>query len=122
MSRRNPPGACMKRLALLLLTGLVGCEVVGATTPLDPTAPTNLTFQLQPSGDPNVPLGVLLSWVPPANGRATSFNVYGRTTSTGWQLRATTTSPSFHDSGIPESEYYVSALDDQSFEMGRSNA
>jgi hypothetical protein len=110
----------MKRLALLLLSGLVGCEVTGATTPIDPAAPTNLSFQLSPSGDPNVPLGILLTWVPPSNGRAVTFDVYGLSNSTGWIRRATTTSPSFHDAGVPQAQYYVAAIDDQGAEMGRS--
>src|SRR3954452_8654230 len=111
----------MKKAMILLLVALAGCEVNGATAPIDVTAPTNLAFQLQPSGDPTVPLGVILSWVPPTNGRAVSYNVYGRTNNSGWQLRATTTSPTFHDSGIPESQYYVRGVDDQSVEMGQSN-
>jgi hypothetical protein len=111
----------MKKAILFLAIGLVGCEVNGATAPVDPTAPTNLSFQLEPSGDPNVPLGVLLSWDPPTNGRALSYNIFGRSTGAAWGLRATTTSPTFHDAGIPQSEYYVVALDDQSIEMGQSN-
>src|SRR3954470_13584570 len=111
----------MRKALVLLVIGLAGCEVNGATNPVDPGAPSNLSYQLQPSGDPNGPLGVLLTWVPPSNGRALSFNVYGRTSNSGWQLRATTTSPSFHDSGVPESQYYVRGVDDQSVEMGQSN-
>lgn len=110
----------MKRLALLLLSGLAACEIAGTTTPIDPTAPTNLSFQLAPSGNPAVPLGILLTWVPPSNGRAATFDVYGYSSSTGWLLRATTTSSSFHDAGMPQAQYYVAAMDDQGIEMGRS--
>lgn len=111
----------MKKLAMLLLVGLAACEVDGGTAPIvDPNDPANLTFNLMPSGDPNVPLGIILSWDPPSNGRAVVFDVYGRSNSTGWILRATTTSSTFHDAGIPQSEYYISALDDQGREMGRS--
>jgi len=110
----------MKRLAMLVLIGLAACQVAGTTTPIDPAAPTNLTFQLTPSGDPNVPLGILLTWVAPSNGRAVTFDVYGLSTSTGWIRRATTTSTSFHDAGTPQSQYYVAAIDDQGAEMGRS--
>src|SRR5438874_1073827 len=117
----SPLGACMKRAVVLLVVALAGCEVNGATGPTDPTAPTNLSFQLQPSGDPNLPLGVLLTWIAPSNGRAASYDVYGRSANTGWLLRATTTSTSFHDTGTPQSQYYVVALDDQSAQMGQSS-
>jgi len=110
----------MKRLAPLMLVGLVNCAVAGTTSPIDPAAPTNLSFQLTPSGDPNLPLGILLTWVPPSNGRAATFDIYGQSNSTGWIRRATTTSPSFHDAGVPQSQYYVAAIDGQGAEMGRS--
>jgi hypothetical protein len=110
----------MKRLALVVLAGLVACVAAGTTTPIDPAAPTNLSFQLTPSGDPNAPLGILLTWVGPSNGRAVTFDIYGLSAATGWIRRATTTSLSFHDAGIPQSQYYVAAIDDQGAEMGRS--
>src|SRR3954463_5367720 len=99
----------MRKLALLLLIGLAACNIDGGTAPINPDEPTHLGFQLAPSGDPNVPLGILLSWDPPANGRAAVFDVYGRSNSTGWVRRATTTSTTFHDAGVPQSEYYVVA-------------
>ena len=110
----------MRKLALLLLVGLAACNIDGGTGPVDPTAPRNLSFQLTPSGDPNVPLGILLSWDPPSNGRAVVFDVYGRSSGTGWIRRATTTSSTFHDAGVPQSQYYVVAFDDQGQEMGQS--
>ena len=111
----------MKRIALLFLGAVAACDVNAGTAPIDPTAPTNLSFQLTPSGDPNVPLGVLLTWGAPSNGRAVSYNVFGRSNSAGWLLRATTTSTTFHDSGVPQSQYYVAALNDQSADMGQSS-
>jgi hypothetical protein len=110
----------MKKVALLLVIGLAACEV-GGTAPVDPNEPTDLSFQLMPSGDPEIPLGILLSWVPPTNGQASAFDVYGRSNSTGWVRRATTTSPTFHDAGVPQSQYYVIALDADGGEMGQSN-
>ncbi len=110
----------MKRLAPLVLVGLVACAATGTTTPIDPTAPTNLSFQLTPSGDPNAPLGILLTWIPPSDGRAATFDIYGQSNASGWIRRATTTSPSFHDAGVPQSQYYVAAIDGQGAEMGRS--
>jgi hypothetical protein len=110
----------MRRLATLLLVGLAACQIDGGTAPVDPGAPTNLSFQLEPSGDPNVPLGILLSWDPPSNGRATVFDVYGRSSGSGWLRRATTTSITFHDAGVPQQQYYVVAFDDAGQEMGRT--
>jgi len=111
----------LSRLAVAALVALAACEdLVGPGG--DPDAPANLTYQLTPSGDPTAPLAVLLVWDIPRSGRAASFNVYGRTGPGGqWQLRATTTSPTFHDAGVPDLEYYVAARDDQGDEMGRSN-
>ena len=97
-------------LAFAAVVPLAACDITDATG-IDPNAPTNLSYQLIPSGDPNVPLGVLLSWDPPSSGRAIAFDVFGRVSSNGeWQLRATTTSPSFHDV-YTELQYYVVAND-----------
>jgi hypothetical protein len=111
----------MRKLAQLMLVGLAACHIDGGTGPaLDPAAPTHLGFQLAPSGDPNVPLGILLSWDPPSNGRASVFDVYGRSSGSGWIRRATTTSTTFHDVGIPQEQYYVIAFDGEGREMGRT--
>jgi hypothetical protein len=109
----------MRKLALLLLVGLAACDIDGGAPRVDPDAPTNLSFQLAPSGDPNVPLGVLLSWDPPSNGRAAVFDVYGRSGG-NWIRRATTTSTTFHDAGVPQQQYHVVAFDADGLEMGRS--
>lgn len=111
----------MKKLATLLLVGLAACGIDGSTSPrVDPDEPTNLSFQLSPSGDPHVPLGIVLSWDAPSNGRAEVYDVYGRSSGTGWIRRATTTSATFHDAGIPQSQYYVVAFDGNGGEMGRT--
>jgi hypothetical protein len=111
----------LSRLAVAALVALAACEdLVGPGG--DPDAPANLTYQLTPSGDPNAPLAVLLSWDVPRSGRGTAFNVYGRTgPGDAWQLRATTTSPTFHDAGVPDVEYYVATRDDAGDELARSN-
>jgi hypothetical protein len=99
---------------------LAACEL-GDITGVDPDSPSNLTYQLIPSGDPNAPLGVLLSWDPPASGRALTYDVYGRSASqSAWGRRATTTSPSFHDAGAPQAQYYVLAMDGQGNALGQS--
>src|SRR4051812_45147246 len=97
----------LRRTLVIALIGIAACDGTGATAPSDPNEPTGLTYQLMPSGDPGTPLGVLLTWQPPSNGRANSFDVYGHSGNAQWLLRATTTSPSFHDVGSPQEQYYV---------------
>jgi len=107
------------RVSLLVLS-VAACSE-NPFRPNDSSAPTDLTYQLQPSGDANAPLGVLLSWTPPRSGRAVSYDVYGRSATHGsWLLRATTSSPSFHDAGIPQLQYYVQAFDGDGDAMGSS--
>lgn len=106
-------------LALALVAPLAACDLA-AITGVDPDAPRGLTYQLLPSGDPNVPLGVILSWQAPASGRAATFDVYGQASAgSAWQLRATTTSPSFHDVFL-EYQYYVLANDADGNAMGQT--
>src|SRR4051812_19148537 len=109
------------RLALAVLAPLAACdEITGPNA--DPDAPANVTYSLIPSGDPNAPLGVLLSWDMPRSGRANAFNIYGRqSTAAQWQLRATTTSTTFHDLGVPEAQYYVSTRDANDDELAASD-
>jgi hypothetical protein len=106
-------------LVLASVIPLAACDLTDATG-IDPNAPTNLSYELIPSGDPNAPLGVILSWDPPSSGRAVSFDVFGRASSGGdWQLRATTTSPSFHDI-YTEPQYYVVANDGDGNPLGET--
>ncbi|HEY4305695.1 MAG TPA: hypothetical protein VGM82_14575 [Gemmatimonadaceae bacterium] len=115
----------MKFSRLLLLAvalPLAACEIATDPNAANPDAPANLTYQLIPSGNANQPLGVLLAWDIPTSGRANSFNVYGRETSNAaWTLRATTTSPTFHDAGTPEAQYYVATRDQNGTEIANSN-
>jgi hypothetical protein len=89
----------LTRLLFAAILPLAACEdFAGLGT--DPDAPANVTYQLSPSGNPSSPAGVLLTWDVPTSGRANSFNVYGRSPANGqWNLRATTTSQTFHDAG-----------------------
>ena len=110
----------LNRLMLAVLIPLAACEEI--TNPVtDPDAAANVTYQLIPSGDPNAPAGVLLSWDVPRSGRANSFNVYGRESTAGnWLLRATTTSPTFHDAGTPDAQYYIATRDVDGNEIAES--
>lgn len=75
-----------------------------------PAAPTGLWYQLQPSGDPLRPAGLVLRWDNSFDANIAAWNVYSRDTSGGgWGLRGSTSSPSFHDDGIPHLEYRVTA-------------
>ena len=104
-----------------MLAAISACEP-GVFAPADPDEPTDLVYQLIPSGDPDAPLGILLQWTEPSSGRANSYDVYARSsTNEEFGLRATTTSPSFHDAGEPQLQYYVQALDQDDAELGRSN-
>jgi len=83
-----------------MLAAVSACEP-GVFAPADPDEPTDLFYQLIPSGDPDAPLGILLQWTEPSGGRANSYDVYARSsTNEEFGLRATTTSPSFHDASI----------------------
>lgn len=110
-----------QRASFLLFLVAAACDA-GVTAPADPDAPTDLTYQLIPSGDPLAPLGIVLEWTPPRSGRALTYDVYSRFSSDDeFGLRATTTSPSFHDSGLPQLEYYVQALDQDDQALGESD-
>jgi hypothetical protein len=110
----------LSRWLLAALVPIAACEnLTGLLT--DPDAPANLTYQLTPSGDPNVPLAVLLSWDVPRSNNSNAFNVYGRIGGGDWQLRGTTTSNTFHDAGVPDVQYYVASIDVDGNELARSN-
>jgi hypothetical protein len=112
----------LDRSTLLVLASvlpLAACDLTNATG-INPNAPSNLRYELIPSGDPSAPLGVILSWNAPSSGRAVAFDVLGRASSNGdWALRATTTSPSFHDV-YPELQYYIVANDADGNPLGET--
>jgi hypothetical protein len=110
------------RGAVLMMLLVAGCDAGGFFTPSDPDDPSDLTYQLIPSGDPDLPAGIVLQWTPPRSGRALTYDVYSRPSeSDDFALRATTTSPSFHDAGFPQFQYYVEALDDEDQVMGATD-
>ena len=105
---------------------LVGALMLGAIACDDPTAPIsrpdNLWYQLEPSGDPEFPQGVILHWDPVLDANLEVYNVYGRLDgSQVFDLRGTTTSPSFHDEGQPDLEYRVTAVSVEGAESEFSN-
>lgn len=112
----------MRRLTIavsLLLPALAACynDLVNVTVL---PAPANLSYQVEPSGDPSTPSGILLRWDALDDPNLESYRVYSRASSTSsFGLRGTTTSTTFHDNGYPHLEYHVTAL---SLDGGESHA
>lgn len=107
-------------LVVLLAVAAAACEetvFVGDDVP----APTGLIYQIEPSGDPDVPLGLLLDWNSVSDPDLDSYRVYSRPAGGSFRLRGETTSNTFHDAGIPHLEYYVVAVSLGGNESGRSN-
>src|SRR5882762_11961069 len=100
----------MRVLVSLILLATVACQpsVIGPGGGGGvPSTPANLTYQLEPSGDPNRPLGILLIWDDVSDANA-SYRVYSRSSSSGsYGLRGETSSNTFHDNGVPHLDYYV---------------
>lgn len=112
------------RLTRLAATALAPIALAGCNidfTGIGGSDPSNLEYTVVSGGTGTGPAGILLTWDAPTARRTTSFAVYGRpSTSGGWYLIGITTSTSFHDSGEPQLQYYVSARDDDDYEFGRS--
>ena len=108
---------------MLLAAGLTACdEYNDGIGPDELEAPTDLTYQLMPSGDPDAPNGILLSWTDPGDPDIVVFVIYSRAGSSGeWSRRAATTSSTFHDAGIPHLQYYVVSEDGDGDESAPSN-
>jgi len=103
---------------------LAGCQNTYDSTGSLPTvsAPTNLTYQLDPSGDPSTPAGILLRWDDVTDASLASYRIYSRgSTNTAFSLRGETTSNTFHDNGVPHVQYYVTATDVNGGESDASN-
>src|SRR5947209_7257186 len=111
------------RYALLVVGALsVACQTNTTTVGTRPPAPQNLTYRLDPSGDPNNPAGILLSCDNDTTSSLASYNIYSRGSTTGsYGLRAITTSNTFHDNGLPHLQYFVTAVDVDGLESAASN-
>jgi hypothetical protein len=106
--------------ALLLALAVPACKETLFTTV--PSTPNNLTYELEPSGDPNQPLGILLVWDDVPDGDLASYRVYSRGSSSGsFALRGETTSNTFHDNGVPHLQYLVTAVNDNGSESDASD-
>src|SRR3989441_6248665 len=113
--------------SLLVVAGLVAVACQNSTAPgnLPPgtlNPPQNLAYQLDPSGDPNRPAGILLAWDDVLSSDLASYRIYSRaSTGSAYLLRGETTSNTFHDNGVPHLQYYVTAVDVGGGESNRSN-
>ncbi|HEX2778928.1 MAG TPA: hypothetical protein VHM30_05465 [Gemmatimonadaceae bacterium] len=108
----------MRRLLVATLA-LAAAACTDATTQprgSELPTPTGLTYQLVPSGFPDSPDGVLLTWNEVTDSRVVAYVVYSRSSDGRWQRRAETTSPTFHDAGYPAPGYYVASRDDAGHE------
>ena len=111
-------------LAILALVAIAACQpaLVDPGNGSGPSTPANLSYQLEPSGDPSRPLGILLIWDDVTDANLASYRVYSRAAaSDAYGLRGQTTSNTFHDNGVPHLQYYVTAVDADGNESSGSN-
>jgi hypothetical protein len=114
----------MSRRLSLVLVLLAACTTTNVVAPGGGTLPppTNLFYDVTSGGPATIPVATLLEWDPVTDGSVNVWNVYSRSnTSQAFVLRGTTTSSSFHDQGVPELQYYVTAVDFDGFESVGSN-
>jgi hypothetical protein len=105
---------------LLLAAAAAACQESFFAS--EPSTPTNLTYQIEPSGEPTEPLGIILAWNDVGDADLESYRVYSRGSTTGsFGLRGETTSNTFHDNGVPHLEYFVTAVNLDGGESGASN-
>lgn len=85
-------------------------------------APDNLSYRLEPSGDPEQPAGILLAWDAVVDPGLAGYRIYSRGAGSGaFGLRGETSSNTFHDNGEPHLQYYVVALGEGGVESNASN-
>ena len=113
----------MRYLLSLLMLAAVACRSELVAPDGVPSTPANLSYELEPSGDPNRPLGILLIWDDVTDANLANYRVYSRASSSdAFGLRGETTSNTFHDNGVPHLQYLVTAVDLNGVESGSSNA
>ena len=112
----------MRQFGILMFGAVALGACSDSTDPFFVQEPSNLTYELEASGDPLMPDGVLLRWVGVDANELDVYNVYSRASlSAQFDLRASTTSTTFHDGGAPDLEYYVTAVYRDDVESGASN-
>src|SRR5438067_1265559 len=109
---------------ILAVAGVLGIACQNNTTNISGSLspPQNLGYQLDASGDPNKPAGILLVWADVLSSDLASYRVYSRASTSGsFQPRGETSSNTFHDNGVPHLQYAVSAVDVNGGESDFSN-
>jgi hypothetical protein len=106
----------------VLLTA-IACSSTDVVIPVGVLPPpTNLSYQIEASGNPDAPSGLLLRWDDTHSPSLSVWHVYSRgATSEPYLLRGSTTSSTFHDNGVPHLQYYVTAEDVSGGESAPSN-
>lgn len=106
-----------------LWLGAIGVAVLACNDSSGPaiSAPQNLSYVLEASGDPDAPSGVLLTWDAVSDPELNVYNVYSSPDGTNFDLRGSTTSISFHDVGQPDLSYFVTAVGNNGQESDGSN-
>ncbi len=115
----------MKKRFVVTTLGVLAWAGVACSDDSGPLldAPQGLAYELEASGDPLAPAGILLFWTPVATADLEVYNIYSRAgQSDPWDLRGSTTSATFHDNGIPDLEYRVTAVDINGEESAPSNS
>ncbi len=109
-------------VGITLALAFAACSSDPVAVPLLP-APQNLFYELEASGDPDAPLGILLFWDHITDPNLFVYRVYSRAASNeSFGIRGETTSPTFHDGGDPDLEYFVVAVDINGLESEGSNS
>jgi hypothetical protein len=110
----NRPEGSMRipfRLLLVAVFVTAACEDTVVVGNDNVPAPANLVYEVEPSGDPHEPLGLLLSWTAVSDPDLSVYRVYSRgSTGSSFRLRGETTSNTFHDGGLPHLQYFVTAV------------
>jgi len=108
--------------SLLVAVSAIGCRQELVAPGGGPSTPANLTYELEPSGEPSRPFGILLFWDDVTDANLASYRIYSRASGSGsFGLRGETSSNSFHDNGVPHLEYLVTAVDVNGRESNSSN-
>lgn len=99
--------------ACALVAALAACQPSSVVVPVGVLPPpTGLFYELDPVGTGSAPAGIMLVWTPTYDASLAAWNIYSRgSTSDPFVLRGTTTSPTFHDDGVPHLQYYVTVAD-----------
>jgi hypothetical protein len=113
----------MRSTSRLAGSALALLSVAACTQATAPSiaAPTNLTYELQASGDPSSPAGIILSWDAVQDPALQAYRVYSRQQDGApFDFLGETVSTTFHVAGVPDLDYEVTAVATNGDESDRS--